>query len=34
MEGMEITLSKNGASMYFSLENNKIPVLTTKKNGD
>ena len=25
------TLSKNGASMYFSLENNKIPVLTTKK---
>ena len=25
------TLSKNGASMYFSLENNKLPVLTTKK---
>lgn len=25
------TLSKNGASMYFNLENNRIPVLTTKK---
>lgn len=26
-----MTFSKNGASMYFSLENNKIPIMTTKK---